>query len=63
MTSFPVFQSIEAEKSIAGVLGADAFAAGFSGLAPGDAVAKKNAIAITPVSRAAKIPNAEQTFL
>src|SRR6266404_3974220 len=63
MTSFPVFQSIEAEKSIADVLGADVFAGRFSGLAPGDAIAKKNTIAIAAVSRAAKIPNAEQTFL
>jgi len=29
MTSLPVFQSIEAEKSIAGVVGADAFAGDF----------------------------------
>jgi hypothetical protein len=65
MTSFPVFQSIEAEKRTADVAGADedGFAGRFSGLAPGDAIAKKNTIAIAPTSRAAKIPSGEQTFL
>jgi hypothetical protein len=41
----------------------DAFAGRFSGPAPGDAIAKKNTMAIAPVSRAAKIPNGEQTLL
>jgi hypothetical protein len=65
MTSFPVFQSIEAEKRIAVLAGADedGFAGRFSGLAPGEAIAKKNTIAIALVSRAAKTPNGEQTLL
>jgi hypothetical protein len=65
MTSLPVFQSIEAEKRTAGPPGPDedAFAGRFSGVAPGDAIPRKNAIAKVPISRAGKIPNAEQTLL
>ena len=65
MTSLPVFQSIEAEKRTADPLGVDedAFAGRFSGVAAGDATAKKKTIAKIPVTRATKIPNGEQTLL
>lgn len=65
MTSLPVSQSIEAEKRITGVeaTDGDGFAGRFSGLAPGHAIVKNNAIAIVSVNRADKTPNGEQTLL
>jgi hypothetical protein len=56
---------MEAEKRTAGGPGADedAFAGRFSGVARGDAIAKKNTTAKVPISRAGKIPNGEQTLL